>query len=166
MYPDQTAQGAVWSGSKLFSLIFICLIMFAKNLQQMTLADSSFRWFFAGALRVNLHVSFMRPIQATTNALLVWFIINRFSSNFAEALLTGRSGLCNVLHILRFSSLMGKAQIPYSTQYVLFYLICSITNFFWNLIKPAEQGSSRVFFQFHESLLTLSLIAGIFVICL
>ena len=53
--PDQTAPiGAVCSGSTLFPSIPSWSVMLGNYLQQTTSADDIFRFFFLGALTVNL----------------------------------------------------------------------------------------------------------------
>ena len=50
--PDQTAPGAVCSGSTLFASILNLSVMLGNYLQQTTSADDIFRCIFFGALRV------------------------------------------------------------------------------------------------------------------
>ena len=59
--PDQTALGAVCSGSRLFASILSLSVMLGNYLQQTTSADDIFRLiFFLGALRVNMFVHVCR----------------------------------------------------------------------------------------------------------
>ena len=51
--PDQTAIGAVRSGSTLFASILNLSVMLGNYLQQTTSADDIFRCIFLCALRVN-----------------------------------------------------------------------------------------------------------------
>ena len=52
--PDQTAVGAVCSGSTLLASILNSSVMLGNYLQQTTSADNIFRCIFLGALRVNI----------------------------------------------------------------------------------------------------------------
>ena len=57
---DQTAPGAVCSGSTLFASILNSPVMLGNYLQQTTLADVIFRCiFFLGALRFNIGLAFI-----------------------------------------------------------------------------------------------------------
>ena len=61
--PDQTAFGAVCSGSTLFASILNLSVILGNYLQQTTSADDIFRCIFLGALRVKETYTYMRRVR-------------------------------------------------------------------------------------------------------